>query len=83
MMYSAKEVVLAKIETWKECQIQLNFQYSPEDTLSYIKECCDNYDLNMDAVKEIFDECEEACYYDIENDDVNWRDDEDEDEDEE
>tara|TARA_B100000424_G_C22613022_1_gene341406 strand:+ start:304 stop:558 length:255 start_codon:yes stop_codon:yes gene_type:complete len=82
-MYSAKQIVIAKIDSWRECQIQLNPQYSPADTLSYVKECCEMYDLNKDAVKEIFEEFETPCYYDIEKDDYVFRDDDEEEDEEE
>ena len=70
IMYSAKDMVCAKIDTWRELMVEYNSQFSPGDTLGYIKECCEEYDLDIKVVKEIFDECEEPYYYIIDKDEI-------------
>ena len=69
-IYLAKDMILAKIDTWKQQQMIYNPQYEPEETLSFIKECCEEYDLDLKDVKEIFDEVEDPYYYDIDEDDI-------------
>jgi hypothetical protein len=80
-MYSAKDMILGKIDTWKEQQQIYNPQYDPDETLRFVKECCEEYDLDLKVVKEIFDEVEDPYYYDIDKDD--WSGGEDESDDEE
>ena len=81
--YTAKEVVAAKVQTWREMQCEYKPNFSTYDTLSYIKECCYEYDLEPEDVKEIFDGCEAPFYYDIKNDKTVNGNEEEEDEDDE
>ena len=69
------ELALERIETWRECQIQFNPQFTAKETLYYVKEVCDKYDLGLEQVKELFDQVEEPMVYDIIQDDVFHEDD--------
>ena len=71
MSYTAKDMVCARLDTWREFMVENDYQYSPEDTLTFIKECCELYDLDLKVVKEIFEEFEGGdATYDIDKDEI-------------
>ena len=64
------DLALERIETWRECQMMFNPQFTAKETLSYVKTVCNKYDFGPEQVKELFDEVEEPMVYDIKQDDV-------------
>ena len=60
-----KTIVSAKVDAWRELQCHINPKFSTYETLSYIKELCEDEGFNISVVKEIFDECEHPYYYNI------------------
>ena len=86
MGYSIKELLDICIELWKEEQFNHEANYSAKDTLKKIIELMDKLGENWDPIllKEVFDDCEEPFYYDIDKDEIrNHDDDDDSDEEEE
>ena len=69
-MYSAKDIVFAKVNTWRDCLNDCGVKLVRDDVLEYIKGCCEEHDLDIKVVKEIFDECEEPYYYIIDKDEI-------------
>lgn len=50
------------VEAWRSGRDQCE----PIDTLAYVEEVCERLGLGTEAVKRIFDACEEPFFYDIE-----------------
>tara|TARA_R110001606_G_scaffold144425_2_gene283817 strand:- start:402 stop:899 length:498 start_codon:yes stop_codon:yes gene_type:complete len=75
----AKAILGAKVDTWRECQMQFNSQFDTWDTLAFIRQECISGDNQL--IKEIFDIHEEPFYWDIEKDDIINGDEESEEED--
>tara|TARA_R110000824_G_scaffold3860_1_gene18490 strand:+ start:1491 stop:2609 length:1119 start_codon:yes stop_codon:yes gene_type:complete len=74
-----KEIIVEKTQSWLTEQSAVNPSYSTKDTLGYIKSICEN----KDVIKEVFDECENPFYYNIEKNEIMNGAEEDEDEDDE
>ena len=68
--FSNKEIVTAKYLTLLELNCRLKLDCSDENKLDFLKEFCEDYDLDINVVKEIFDECEYPLSYDIDKDEI-------------
>tara|TARA_R100001591_G_C4230271_1_gene151672 strand:+ start:107 stop:526 length:420 start_codon:yes stop_codon:yes gene_type:complete len=68
--FSNKEIVTAKYQTLLELNCRLKLDCSDENKLDFLKEFCEDYDLDINVVKEIFDECEYPLSYDIDKDEI-------------
>ena len=78
-----EQLCYAQVKGWIEGFSCHNSNYTTDDTLSYVKECCSEYNLDILSVKKIFDECEEPFYYVIETNEIKNSEDPDSDDDEE
>ena len=74
----AKTILGAKVNIWRECQMQFNSQFGTRETLAFITQECISGDKQL--IKEIFDIHEYPFYWDIENNDINNGDEESEEE---
>jgi hypothetical protein len=63
LKYSAYSVVNACVNVWRDLQCDFNKQFSTKDTLEFIKEKCEEYELSEEIVKELFDENEYPFVY--------------------
>lgn len=68
--YTAYDIVSQKTDTWRECMIKYNYNFSTEDTLDFIKETAKDFDLDDTDVKNIFDECEHPFYYNLDKKEI-------------
>ena len=66
-IYTAKDVVMAKFDSFVELT---TYEYNHQDILDYLKQCCDEYKLDVNVVKELFDEYEWPLSYDIDKDEI-------------
>ena len=65
-----RDIVEGKVGTFQEVSGQADINTQASDTLDYIKECCQEYNLSEQVVKEIFDEYEHPFCYDLESGDI-------------
>ena len=58
------------VETWRDCQIMFNPNFTAYNTLDFVKQICDKCNLGIKEVKELFDEYEYPYIYNIEKGDI-------------
>jgi len=69
--YTAKHVIMACIEIWREEQMNYYPQFEPGDTLCKLKELCKDYRVNdKNILKVLFEEHESGFIYNIETDEI-------------
>ena len=69
--YTAKHVIMACIEIWREEQMNYYPQFEPGETLCKLKELCKDYRVNdKNILKVLFEEHESGFIYNIETDEI-------------
>lgn len=79
--YTAYDIVLQKTLTWRWCMFQHQYDFEPDQTLGFIQETAEDFDLDDKQIAKIFNECEDPFYYDLDKKEIiNGDDDESDDE---
>ena len=63
-----KRMIIQQINIFREWCFQNAPDFTAEETLDYVKHVCDINDLNIEIVKEVFDQVESPFYYNIKKD---------------
>jgi len=64
------DIVLQKTLTWRFCMFQHQYDFEPKDTLSFIKEIAEDFDVDDKQIAKIFNECEDPYYYDLDKEEI-------------
>ena len=76
---NAKDLLVGIIDMWREEQCLYNPNFSTRETLNKLKELCEKYMIDdKNILKDVFDECENPCVYDINNDEISYGDEDEE-----
>ena len=70
MTYTARDIVEEMVGTFLECGAIWNQNLGTDDTLEFIKEKCERFNLDENIVKELFDDCQYPFYYDLETKEI-------------
>ena len=72
MIYTARDIVEEMVGTFLECGARWTSEdhLGTDDTLEFIKEKCERFNLDENIVKELFDDCQHPFYYDLETKEI-------------
>jgi len=68
--YTEFEIAIAIMNEWIQSMETFYPQYSPDDTLSKVKNLCFVYNMNNDMVKKVFEQVESGYCWNMEEDKV-------------
>ncbi len=64
------DIVLQKTLTWRWCMFQHQYDFEPDQTLGFIQETAEDFDVDDKQIAKIFNECEDPYYYDLDKKEI-------------
>ena len=64
------DIVLQKTLTWRWCMFQHQYDFEPDQTLSFIQKTAEDFDVDDKQIAKIFNECEDPYYYDLDKKEI-------------